>query len=89
MNFHIGKIYSMPKNLYLYKSNQPRFWMEYCKKVRLPIKNLEPINFCMEYCKDIIIFPENDEIPYSNSENNDDDDDDDDEQSWIDMKKIL
>lgn len=87
MNFNIGKIYNMPKNLYLYKSNQPRFWMEYCKKVRLPVKNLEPINLYMEYCKnikDIIIFPENDEILYSNSDNSDDDD-----ESWIDMKKIL
>jgi hypothetical protein len=80
MNFHIGKIYSMPNNLYFYKSNQPKFWMEYCKKVSLPVKNLEPINLCIEYCKDIIIFPENDELTKSDS---------DDDESWVDMKKIL
>ena len=29
MNFHIGKIY-------FYKANQPRLWMEYCKKIKIP-----------------------------------------------------
>ncbi len=33
MNFHTGKKYNFPSNFYFYKSNQPRLWMEYCKKV--------------------------------------------------------
>ena len=88
MNFHTGKIYKMPTNFYFYKSNQPRLWMEYCKKIKLPEKKIdknndfvinisEINNSCLEYCKNIIIFPENDE------ESTSDDD------SWVDMKKIL
>jgi hypothetical protein len=65
MNFYTGKIYNMPSNFYFYKANQPRIWGEYCKKV-------EPNSSC-------IIFPENDEI--SKSESDDD--------SWVDMKKFL
>ena len=81
MNFHIGKIYNMPTNFYFYKSNQPRLWMEYCKKLeknREVVLNIaETNNSCIEYCKNIIIFPENDEETIS------------DDDSWVDMKKIL
>jgi len=73
----IGKIYNLPNNFYFYKSNQPRLWDEYCKKVKIPTSNLD--NSYIEYCKNIIIFPENDESIIS--ENDDD--------SWVDMKKIL
>lgn len=43
MNFHIGKIYKMPSNFYFYffKANQPRLLYEYCKKVKIPIRNLD------------------------------------------------
>ena len=86
MNFHLGKIYNMPNNFYFCKSNQPKIWMEYCKKI--PEKNLdknnkteifisEPNYSCLEYCKNIIIFPENDEEIMSEDD------------SWVDMKKIL
>lgn len=77
MNFHIGKIYKMPSNFYFYKSNQPRLWYEYCKKVKIPIMNLDIS--CIEYCKHIAILSEN------IKQISDDSDDD----SWIDMKKIL
>ena len=81
MNFHIGKIYNMPTNFYFYKSNQPRLWMEYCKKMEKNRENVikiaETNNSCIEYCKNIIIFPENDEETIS------------DDDSWIDMKKFL
>ena len=73
MNFQIGKIYNMPTNFYFYKANQPRLWVEYCKKVNININAL-----CIEYCKNTLLFPENDE-PESNS----------DDDSWIDMKKYL
>jgi len=74
MNFHIGKIYNIPSNLYFYKSNQPRLWAEYCKKVKFPVKvEYNPYN------SSCIIFPENDEISKSESDND----------SWVDMKKIL
>ena len=67
MNFHLGKIYNMPNNFYFCKSNQPKIWMEYCKKIKIPEKNLdkngkievfisEPNYSCLEYCKNIIIF---------------------------------
>jgi hypothetical protein len=89
MNFHLGKIYNMPNNFYFCKSNQPKIWMEYCKKIKIPEKNLdknnkteifisEPNNSCLEYCKNIIIFPEIEEEIIS-----------DDDDSWVDMKKIL
>ena len=81
MNFHIGKIYNMPTNFYFYKSNQPRLWMEYFKKMEKNRENVikiaETNNSCIEYCKNIIIFPENDEETIS------------DDDSWIDMKKFL
>jgi hypothetical protein len=77
----------MPTNLYFYKSNQPKFWIEYFKKIKYQSNNLEPINLCIKYCKDIILFPENDKILNSDNDNNDDDDDDDD--SWVDIKKNL
>ena len=88
MNFHLGKIYNMPNNFYFCKSNQPKIWMEYCKKIKIPEKNLdkngkievfisEPNYSCLEYCKNIIIFPENDEEIMSEDD------------SWVDMKKIL
>jgi len=73
MNFHIGKIYNLPSNFYFYKSNQPRLWAEYCKKV------VPHNSSCIEYYKNIIIFPENDEIIETES----------DDDSWVDMKKIL
>ena len=47
MNFHIGKIYNMPTNFYFYKANQPRLWMEYCKKMeknREVVLNISEIN---------------------------------------------
>ena len=81
MNFHIGKIYNMPTNFYFYRANQPRLLMEYCKKFeknREVVLNISEINkSCIEYCKNIIIFPENDEEITS------------DDDSWVDMKKIL
>jgi hypothetical protein len=81
MNFHIGKIYNMPTNFYFYRANQPRLWIEYCKKLeknREVVLNIaETNNSCIEYCKNIIIFPENDEETIS------------DDDSWVDMKKIL
>lgn len=88
MNFYTGKIYNIPTNFYFYKANQPRLWMEYCKKIKLPEKKIEKNrdnvinitetnNSCLEYCKNIIIFPENDEEVLS------------DDDSWVDMKKIL
>ena len=88
MNIHLGKIYNMPNNFYFCKSNQPKIWMEYCKKIKIPEKNLdkngkievfisEPNYSCLEYCKNIIIFPENDEEIMSEDD------------SWVDMKKIL
>jgi len=87
MIFHTGKIYKMPNNFYFYKSNQPKIWMEYCKKIKIPEKKieenivkiniLEVNNSCLEYCKNIVLFPEkNDEIIS-------------DDESWVDMKKIL
>ena len=79
MSFHNGKIYNMPSNLYFYKSNQPRLLVEYCKKVRLPDKILEPNNSCIEYCKNITIFPE---IVIQPSSDSDDD-------SWVYMKKNM
>ena len=78
MNFHIGKIYNLPSNFYFYKSNQPRLLMEYCKKIKITEK-VEPNTSCIEYYKNIIIFPENDEIIDSDSDND----------SWVDMKKYL
>ena len=89
MNFHLGKIYKMPNNFYFYKSNQPKLWMKYCKKIKIPEKNLdknskieiiisETNNSCIDYCKNIIIFPENYEEIIS-----------DEDDSWVDMKKIL
>jgi hypothetical protein len=81
MNFHIGKIYNMPTNFYFYKANQTRLLMEYCKKFetnREVVLNIAEINnSCIEYCKNIVIFPENDEEITS------------DDDSWVDMKKIL
>ena len=81
MYFHIGKIYNMPTNFYFYRANQPRLWIEYCKKLeknREVVLNIaETNNSCIEYCKNIIIFPENDEETIS------------DDDSWVDMKKIL
>jgi len=81
MNFHIGKIYNMPNNLYFYKANQPQLLEDYCKKVKISYSAiiLEPHTSCIEYYNNIIIFPENDEI--SKSESDDD--------SWVDMKKFL
>ena len=87
MDFHIGKIYNLPSNFYFYKANQPRLWIEYCKKVELPennihidsVKIIESNNSCIEYCKNIVIFPENDKILKSDS----------DDDSWVDMKKFL
>lgn len=82
MNFHTGKIYNLPSNFYFYKSNQPRLWMEYCKKIKIPYSAiiLEPnTSSCIEYYKNIIIFPENDEIIEMES----------DDDSWVDMKKFL
>ena len=84
MNFHIGKIYNLPSNFYFYKSNQPRLWDEYCKKIKIPVSNIENIRSypnisCIEYCRNIIIFPENDESIISDS----------DDDSWVDMKKFL
>ena len=77
----------MPNNFYFYKSNQPKLWMEYCKKIKIPenkiekkpveIKIIEENNSCLEYCKNIFLFPENDEEIIS------------DDESWVDMKKIL
>ncbi len=49
MNFHIGKIYKMPSNFYFFKANQPRLLYEYCKKVKIPIRNLDIS--CIKYCK--------------------------------------
>lgn len=91
MNFHLGKIYKFPNNLYFYKANQPRLLMEYCKKIKIPqnIHHIKPIRIlennssCIEYCKNIIIFPENDEITKMENENENDD------ESWVDMKKFL
>ena len=60
MNFYTGKIYNMPSNFYFYKANQPRIWGEYCKKVKIPEK-VEPTASCIEYYKNIIIFPESDD----------------------------
>lgn len=93
MIFHTGKIYNMPKNFYFYKPNQPRLLMEYCKKINIPEKKFEKYrsikidipdinneienNSCIEYCKNIIIFPENDEEKIS------------DDDTWVDMKKFL
>ena len=90
MDFHIGKIYKFPSNFYFYKANQPRIWVEYCKKVKIPEKKsdlymsipvqiLEQNNSFIEFCKNITIFPDNDE-----SFTRDSDDD-----SWVDMKKFL
>ena len=71
----------MPTNFYFYRANQPRLWIEYCKKLeknREVVLNIaETNNSCIEYCKNIIIFPENDEETIS------------DDDSWVDMKKIL
>jgi hypothetical protein len=68
MNFHIGKIYS-------YKSNKPRLWAEYCKKIKTPYSAviLEPNT------SSCIIIQESDEISNFDSDND----------SWVDMKKIL
>ena len=77
MNFHIGKIYKMPSNFYFYKSNQPRLWDEYCKKIKIPVSNLD--NSYIEYCKNITIFSEIIQPLISDS----------DDDSWVDMKKIL
>jgi hypothetical protein len=79
MNFHNGKIYKMPSNFYFYKSNQPRLWAEYCKKVKIPDKILELNNSYIEYCKNITIFSEN--IQQLSSDSDDD--------SWVDMKKNM
>ena len=80
MNFHIGKIYNMPNNFFFYKANQPRLWIEYCKKVKIPEINTS----CIEYCKNIVVFYENNEPePELDEKTNSDDD------SWIDMKKYL
>lgn len=38
MYLYNGKIYKLPQNFYFYKANQPRLWMEYCKKVTIPNK---------------------------------------------------
>jgi hypothetical protein len=82
MNFHIGKIYKIPNNFYFCKANQPRLWMEYRKNLEknnsIKINILETNSSCIEYCKNIIIFPENDEEIIS-----------DEDESWVDMKKIL
>jgi hypothetical protein len=51
MDFHNGKIYKLSQNFYFYKANQPRLWMEYCKKVMIPNKISEPYSS----------IPENDE----------------------------
>lgn len=96
MNFHIGKIYNMPNNFFFYKANQPRLWMEYCKKVIIPeintscieyckkVRNPEINTSCIEYCKNIVVFYENNEPePELDEKTNSDDD------SWIDMKKYL
>jgi hypothetical protein len=55
--------------------------MEYCKKIKNPNSAiiLEPNTSCIEYYKNIIVFPENDEITDSESE----------DYSWVDMKKYL
>jgi hypothetical protein len=74
MNFHIGKIYNLPSNFYFYKSNQPRLWMEYCKKIKIPDSSI-----FLEHNTSCIIFPENDEIIETES----------DDDSWVDMKKFL
>ncbi len=81
MNFHTGKIYNLPSNFYFYKSNQLRLWMEYSKKIKIPDSSiiLEPNTSCIENYKNIIIFPENDEIIDFES----------DDDSWVDMKKYL
>lgn len=84
MYLYNGKIYKLPQNFYFYKANQQRLWMEYCKKVTIPNKISETyssdhISYCIEFCKNIIIFPENDEQLTIES----------DDDSWVDMKKIL
>jgi hypothetical protein len=85
MNFQIGKIYSMPTNFYFYKPNQQKFWMEYCKKIKISERKISDIDkTCIEYCKNIILFPENDELESVQDEKSNSDDD-----SWIDMKKYL
>jgi len=55
--------------------------MEYSKKIKIPDSSiiLEPNTSCIEYYKNIIIFPENDEIIDFES----------DDDSWVDMKKYL
>jgi hypothetical protein len=89
MNFQIGKIYNMPTNFYFYKANQPRLLMEYCKKIKIPerkIINIDIDKTCIEYCKNIVLFPENDD-PEPDEEKKSISNSDDD--SWIDMKKYL
>lgn len=95
MNFHIGKIYTLPHNFFFYKPNQPRLFQEYCKKVKIPenvqsekyyynnINFFENNNSCIEYCKKIIIL-ENDDNVSSNSDVISDID-----ETWVDMKKYL
>ena len=78
MNFHIGKIYNIPSNFYFYKANQPRLWEEYRIKFEIPEKIY--YSSCIEYYKNMIIFPENDD---EISESDSDDD------SWVDMKKYI
>jgi len=81
MNFHIGKIYNLPNNFYFYKSNQPRLWIEYSKKIKIreTVIILKHNTLCLEYYKNNIIFPENYEIIDSES----------DDDSWVDIKKYL
>lgn len=75
MNFHNGKIYKLPDNLYFYKINQCHVWYEYCKKFE---KILKTNKLCIKYRKNIISFLKNDEsYPSDNNE------------LWINMKKIL
>jgi len=74
MNFHLGKIYKIPNNFFFYKSNQPKIWMEYCKKIKIP-ENI-PINTINNSYITLIFDTESSES--SDSDN-----------SWIDLKKNL
>jgi hypothetical protein len=77
MIFHIGKIYKIPNNFFFYKSNQPKIFMEYCKKIKIP-KNI-PINTINNSYITLIF-----DTDYSESSESSDSDN-----SWIDLKKNL
>lgn len=83
MNFHIGKIYKIPNNFFFYKSNQSKFWMDYCKKIKIPkIIFINQINNSyINYCKNIDLISDNEYSESIDSYNSDN--------SWIDLKKKL